>query len=78
MERTEAYNKVHLAVMAIESGARKLHIGGKEMFFRLKRQGLIHNRLFRHYEELHTQSLEWLTDDTVEALQNWEREEAQA
>ena len=73
--QTDTYNKVHFAVMAIEASARKAHITGKEMHDRLKRQGLIHKRLLRHYEQLHTQSLDWVTDDTLETLHNWEQEE---
>ena len=64
----EIYRKIHFAVMAIESGARKLGISGKEMHDRLSRQGLIKNRLFKRYEELHTQSLDWVADDICETL----------
>ena len=70
----EAYRRVHFAVMAIESGAKKLGITGKDMFNRLQQQGLIHNRLFRRYEELHTQSLDWVAEDISETLLNWEAE----
>ena len=70
----ETYRKIHFAVMAIESGAHKLGISGKEMYDRLNKQGLIHNRLFKRYEELHTQSLEWVADDICETLINWEAE----
>lgn len=70
----DAYRKVHFAVMAIEASAKKKNIGGKEMYFRLKNQDLIHKRLFRHYDLLHTQSLEWVVDDTIETLKNWEEE----
>lgn len=48
------------------------------MHDRLKKQGLIHKRLFRHYDMLHTQSLKWVADDTVETLRNWEQEEKEA
>ena len=77
IQPTDAYRKIHFAVMAIENGARKLHISGGEMHRRLKRQGLIHRRLLRHYDELHTQSLEWVANDIAETLQNWEQEEQQ-
>lgn len=70
----EAYRRVHFAVMAIESGAKKLGITGKDMFNRLQKRGLIHNRLFRRYEELHTQSLDWVAEDISETLLNWEAE----
>lgn len=70
----EMYRKIHFAVMAIESGARKLGISGKEMFDRLSKQGLVHNRLIKRYEELHTQSLDWVADDISETLLRWESE----
>lgn len=49
-----------------------MHISGRDMYSRLHKQGLIHNYLLPCYEELHTQSKEWLVDTTVEALKNWE------
>ena len=66
------YDRIHFAVMAIESAASKMHISGREMHDRLKEQGLIHNRLLARYDDLHTQSLDWVATDTVEALKNWE------
>lgn len=68
----ETYRRIHFAVMAIESGARKLGISSKEMHDRLRKQGLIRNRLFKRYDTLHTQSLDWVTDDISETLLNWE------
>lgn len=70
----EVYRRIHFAVMAIESGARKLGISGKEMHERLSKQGLIHGRLINRYEDLHTQSLDWVADDICETLLNWEAE----
>ncbi len=76
--QTDTYKKIHFAVMAIEASAKKAHLSGKEMHDRLKRQGLIRQRLFRHYEQLHTPSLEWVADDTIETLHNWEQEEKES
>lgn len=50
-------------------------ISGREMHDRLKKQGLIHKRLFNRYEELHTQSLQWVAEDISETLLNWETEQ---
>lgn len=72
--RTERYRKIHFAVMAIEGSAKKLNVPGHVMFNRLKKQDIIHSRLLKHYELLHTQSLDWVVDDTIETLENWERE----
>ena len=71
-ERITNYRRIHFAVMAIESGARKLGISGQVMHDRLKAQDLIHNRLIAMYDDLHTQSLDWVAEDTVTALRNWE------
>lgn len=69
------YKNIHLVIMAIEGGAQKMHISGREMYSRLKNQGLINNYLIPCYAELHTQSKEWVIDTTVEALKNWEAAE---
>ena len=69
---SDTYRRIHFAVMAIESGARKLGISGKEMHDRLSKQGLIRNRLIKRYEQLHTQSIDWVADDISETLINWE------
>lgn len=68
----DTYRKIHFAVMAIESGARKLGISSKEMHDRLRKQDLIRNRLLKRYDTLHTQSLDWVADDISETLLNWE------
>lgn len=70
---SEAYRKIHFAVMAIESGAERLNISGQEMEERLRKQDLIHQRLFGQYEMLHTQSIDYVADDIAETLINWEK-----
>ena len=72
----EKYRKVHFAVMAIEASAKKRRVSGHAMYSRLKKQDLVHQRLFKHYETLHTQSLDWVVKDTLMTLKNWEKEEA--
>lgn len=67
-----AYDRIHFATMALESGAKQLGITPQAMYRRLKRQDLIHQRLLRHYDLLHTQSLDYVAEDIVETLQNWE------
>ena len=69
---TLRYRRVNLAVTAIERGARLLRISGREMHDRLQAQGLIRNRLFARYDDLHTQSADWVAEDIVETLKNWE------
>lgn len=69
---SDAYRQIHFAVMAIESGAKKMNITGQEMERRLRKQDLIRKRLLGQYELLHTQSLEYVASDITETLQNWE------
>ena len=66
----ETYRKVHFAVMAIEESAKRQNVTGQEMYFRLKAQDLIRQGFFRHYELLHTQSLDWVVDDTTETYRH--------
>ncbi|MBP5419222.1 MAG: DUF3791 domain-containing protein [Bacteroidales bacterium] len=61
--------------MAMESGAKLLGISSQEMYRRLKRQDLIHQRLILHYDLLHTQSLDYVAEDITETLQNWEAQQ---
>lgn len=72
--RSLAFRKIRLAVAAIDGGAKKLGISGREMYERLDRQGLIHGRLLGAYDVLHTQGEKWVVEDTVETLKNWEAE----
>ena len=67
-----AYDRVHFATMALESGARRLGITPRAMYRRLKEQDLIRQRLFRHYDLLHTQSLDYVAEDIAETLRNRE------
>lgn len=69
-----AFRKIRLAIASIDGGAKLLGISGREMYERLNRQGLIHNRLLAEYEMLHTQGENWVIADTVETLKNWELE----
>lgn len=71
---SKQYRKLHFAVMVIEATAKKQQIKGDVMYKRLKAQDLIRQRLLQHYETLHTQSLEWVVEDTIETLKNWENE----
>lgn len=76
MEKSDVtYNMIHFAVMAIEASAKKIEISGDEMYHRLKNQDLISKRLLAYYEQLHTQSISYVVDDTLEALGNWEKED---
>lgn len=73
--RTIESDKIHFAVIAIEAGAKKMGVSCSEFAQRLENQGLIEGRLMKFYDTLHTQSIEYVADDIVETLQNWEADE---
>ena len=66
------YNNIHLAIMAIEKGAKLMNVPSKNMYMRLKKQGLIPNFLLQYYAELHTQRSDWVARTTGETLKTWE------
>ena len=75
-ERTLADNQMEFAVLALEAAAEKMNISPSEMQRRLQKQDLIRKRLFKHYALLHTQSIQWVGDDLIETLLNWEAEDS--
>ena len=68
------YDKIHLAIMAIDKAARKMNIPKTELYDRLNKQNLVHDRLMGMYDVLHTQSLDFVADDIIETLNNYETE----
>ncbi|MBQ9556285.1 MAG: DUF3791 domain-containing protein [Muribaculaceae bacterium] len=74
--RATADYKVQFATMAIGATAQKMGIPATEVHNRLKRYGLIRSLLFDCYDTLHTESIEGVVWNVMEALKNWERKEA--
>lgn len=64
-------------VFTVEAAARKLGISSSELVERLERQNLIEDRLIRFYDTLHTQSVDYVADDIIETLLNYEADENQ-
>ena len=59
--------------LAIGAAADLMGITPSEMHNRLDKVGLVKNLLFDLYDVEHTQSLEYVAEDVVEALNNWEK-----
>lgn len=74
-ENDKEAEKVHFAVMAIGAAADLMGITPSEMHNRLDKVGLVKDLLFDLYDVEHTQSLEYVAADVVEALHNWEKTE---
>lgn len=70
--RDAKHAKIHFAVMAIGAAADRLGITSSEMYERLNKVGIVQGLLFDLYEVEHTQSLQHVAEDVVEALKNWE------
>ena len=73
-KRTAESDRIQFAVIAIETAAKKMGISTAELTSRLHKQGLVEGRLIRFYETLHTQSADYVADDIIETLHNYESE----
>lgn len=73
--RTHDGDVMQFCVIAIETAAQKMGIFPHELTSRLEEQGLIEGRLFKYYDTLHTQSADYVADDIIETLYNYEHDE---
>lgn len=73
--RTPESDRIHFAIIAIEYASKKLGISQAELTLRLQKHNLIENRLMQFYDTLHTQSAEYVADDIIETLTNYEADE---
>lgn len=73
--RTPESDRIHFAIIAIEYAAKKLGISPAEFTLRLQKHNLIENRLMKFYDTLHTQSADYVADDIIETLNNYEADE---
>lgn len=65
---------LQFCVIAIETAALKMGIPPQQLVQRLEAQGLIENRLMKHYDMLHTQCASYVADDIIETLLNYEQD----
>ena len=65
--------KLAFAASCVEGAARKLGIPYLEVYERMKKVELIDNYILKHYDTLHTESREYLIEDVIECLNNWEK-----
>jgi len=71
--RTPESDVIHFCVIAIQTASRKMGITPGELTKRLEQQGLIEGRLVKYYDMLHTQSADYVADDIIETLNNYEQ-----
>lgn len=66
-----------MATAFYDKGAQqteKMNISPMEMYQRLKRVDLFKRLVLDCYDVMHTQSLKHVSEDLVEALSNWEKQ----
>jgi hypothetical protein len=73
--RTTDSDIMQFATLAIGATANKMGVSATEVHNRLKRYGLIQSLLFDCYDTLHTESIEGVVWNVMEALKNWEQKE---
>lgn len=65
---------MQFCIIAIETAAKKMNVSPSELTMRLEAQGLIDGRLIKFYDTLHTQSANYVADDIIETLYNYEND----
>ncbi len=65
--------KLAFAASCVEGTARRLGVSYIEAYNRMRKVDLINQYILPHYDMLHTESSEYLIDDVIECLTNWEK-----
>lgn len=68
--------KMGFVASCIESAAERLGCRNDEMLDRMENVGLIDNYIYPHYEALHSEDRNNLTDNIIETLERWETNSA--
>lgn len=72
LELTDIEVRMGFAALCVEAAAKRVGCTYKEMYRRMKRVGLINNYIIRHYDTIHTESRENVTESVLQCLDNWE------
>ena len=65
--------KLAFAASCVEGAARKLGVPYIEIYERMRKVDLINKFILPHYDTLHTESREYLIEDVIECLTNWQK-----
>lgn len=72
LELTDIEICMGFAASCVEAAAKRMDCSYDEMYQRMKRVDLINKYIIRHYDTIHTESRENITDNILECLNNWE------
>lgn len=64
--------RIGFVASCIETAAERLGCGYDEMLNRMENVGLIDNYIYPHYEALHSEDRNNLTENIIETLIRWE------
>ncbi len=72
MTQRDIEDRMIFAASCIESVARKWNLPPDEIYRRMKRVNLIEGYILKHYETIHAESRENITEDIAGCLLQWE------
>ncbi|MDM8337663.1 DUF3791 domain-containing protein [Mediterranea massiliensis] len=75
MTRQNIEDRMIFVASCIESLAKKWNLPPDEIYRRMKRVNLIEGYILKHYEIIHTESRENITEDIAGCLLQWEKAE---
>ena len=64
--------KMGFVASCVESAAERVGCSYEEMLDRMDNVGLIDNYIYPHYDALHTEDRNNLTDNVIDTLNRWE------
>lgn len=64
------------ASSCIEEVAKKTNCHASDVYKRMKKVGLIHDYILKHYDVIHSESRENITNDILDVLNEWELKKA--
>ena len=73
MTQRNIEDRMIFAASCIESVARKWNLPPNEVYRRMKRVNLIEGYILKHYDVIHTESRENITEDIADCLLKWEK-----
>lgn len=68
----EIEDRMTFASLCVESVAKALNLPPEVIYRRMKAVNLINGYVLKHYEALHSESRENVTEDIIQCLNNWE------
>lgn len=71
-QNPEVEDRMIFASLCVESVAKALNLSAEDSYKRMKAVDLINGYILKHYEALHSESRENVTEDIIQCLHNWE------